>query len=148
MEIEALDRIRIHHGHNIRRLRIEKKISQGVLADKVSLSQQTISRYESSRVIDDEMLDRFAKALEVPVDLIKTIEEDSEVNFFIENNTFHANCHISPFSRDTNVNNLVKEIIDLCNEKTALYERILASEKEKVRMLEKILKKEKIIFDE
>jgi len=146
METNALDRIKIHHGHNIRRLRIEKKISQGTLADKVSLSQQTVSRYESTRVIDDEMLDRFAKALDVPVDLIKTLEEDSEVNFYIENNTFHSNCHISPFSRDTNVNNLVKEIIDLCNEKTALYERMLILEREKITMLEQMLKEKSIVI--
>lgn len=86
------------------------------------------------------MLERFAKALDVSVDLIRTLEEDNEVNFYIENNTFHANCHISPFSRDTNVNNLVKEIIDLCDEKTALYERMLNLERDKITMLEQMLK--------
>lgn len=143
METDFLDRTRIHHGHNIRRLRNEKKITQETMAKKVCLSQQTVSRYETTRIIDDEMLDRFAKALEVSVDTIKTLEEGSDINFYIENNTFHAGSHISPFSGDVdhdNVYNPIEKIIEMCNEKSELYERMLNLEKEKITMLEQLLK--------
>jgi len=146
METDLLDGIRVHHGHNIRRLRKEKRISQEKMAEKVCLSQQTVSRYETTKTIDDEMLARFAKALDVPVETIKTMEDESEVNFYIENNTFQAGSHISPFSGDVdhdNVYNPIEKIIDMCNEKSELYERMLTLEKEKITMLEQFLKANK-----
>ena len=38
------------------------------------------------KVIDDEMLQRFARALNVPFDYLKTLEEDAQTVVF-ENNT-------------------------------------------------------------
>jgi transcriptional regulator with XRE-family HTH domain len=56
MEAEELTVGRVHHGHNIRRFRIEKNMNQEVLSQLVHLSQSAVSKYEQMRVIDDEML--------------------------------------------------------------------------------------------
>ena len=53
MEAEELTVGRVHHGHNIRRFRIEKNMNQEVLSQLVHLSQSAVSKYEQMRVIDD-----------------------------------------------------------------------------------------------
>lgn len=134
-QTETLDKPNVHQGHNVKRIRESKGISQQALEPLVHLSQQTISRYEDKRVIDEEMLQRFAKALEIPVETLKNMEEDACFNYYIENNTFsdHAIAIIQ------NNYNPIAEVIKLCNEKVELYERMLANEKEKISLLEKML---------
>lgn len=86
METEELIIGRVHHGRNIRRTRVEKNMNQEGLSELVHLSQPAVSKYEKMRVIDDEMLQRFARALNVPFDYLKTLEEDAQTVVF-ENNT-------------------------------------------------------------
>lgn len=86
METEELTIGRVHHGRNIRRTRIEKNMNQEGLSKLVHLSQPAVSKYEKMKVIDDEMLQRFARALNVPFDYLKTLEEDAQTVVF-ENNT-------------------------------------------------------------
>ena len=86
METEELTIGRVHHGRNIRRTRIEKDMNQEGLSELVHLSQPAVSKYEKMKVIDDEMLQRFARALNVPFDYLKTLEEDAQTVVF-ENNT-------------------------------------------------------------
>ncbi len=74
------------HGHNIRRFRIEKNMNQEVLSQSVHLSQSAVSKYEQMRVIDDEMLHRFSRALGVPFEYLKSLEKDAQTVVF-ENNT-------------------------------------------------------------
>ena len=91
METEELIIGRVHHGRNIRRTRIEKNIKQEALSKSVHLSQPAISKYEKMKVIDDEMLQRFARALNVPFDYLKTLEEDAQTVVF-ENITNNGNA--------------------------------------------------------
>lgn len=87
MEAEKLQITgRVYHGHNIRRTRIEKNIKQDALFDLVHLSQSAISKYEKAQVIDDEMLERFAKALNVPFEDLKTFEEEVPMIIFENRN--------------------------------------------------------------
>ena len=68
---EEIQNVNVHHGHNIRRTRIEKNIKQDALAALVNMTQPNVSKYEKMRVIEDEMLNRFARALNVPVEYRK-----------------------------------------------------------------------------
>lgn len=86
METEELTTKEVHHGNNIRRIRIEKNMNQEALSKLVNLSQSAVSKYELTKVIDDEMLQRFAHALDIPVKYIKGMEEDAQTVIF-ENNT-------------------------------------------------------------
>ena len=94
MEAEELTVGRVHHGHNIRRFRIEKNMNQEVLSQLVHLSQSAVSKYEQMRVIDDEMLHRFSRALGVPFEYLKSLEEDAQTVVF-ENNTVNNNDQAS-----------------------------------------------------
>lgn len=131
MEAEELMSGRVHHGHNIRRTRIEKNIKQEAMADLVHLSQPAISKYENLKVIDEEMLLRFARALNVPVEYLKTLEEEAPSVVF-ENITNNNNATGSSGVVMNDLNNF-----NPLEKLTELYERMLKERDEKIIALEK-----------
>lgn len=132
---ETVINSKVHHGRNIRRTRMEKNINQDVLSEKVSMSQPTVSRYETMKVIDDEILERFAKALNVPMDYLKTLEEDAPSVVF-ETNTVNNNAENMSTSSNgyVNENNTNYNPVDKISE---LYERLLKEKDEKYIALER-----------
>lgn len=143
-ENEIIDYKNIHHGRNIRRIRRASETKQGSLATAMGLSQAQISAYEQRKVINNTMIERFAKALDVAPELIRELEE-SPMTIIIENNTFEeGSSNIGKVDGDNIINNNpIEQILELNKEKTALYERILELEKEKNFLMEKLLKEKK-----
>jgi len=134
-----------HHGHAIKRIRHSLGIKQEVLADMIGTTQARVSNYEQIKVLEDEVIDKFAKAMNVAPELIKELEEDP-VTFIIENNTFENGSigNITSGSENFgNIYNPIEQILELNKEKTALYERMLELEKEKNALLEKLLQEKK-----
>ena len=132
-----------HHGHAIKRFRHTLGIKQEALASEMGLSQALISTYEQRKVLNDEVIERFAKALNVAPELIKDLEEDP-VTVIIENNTFEkGNNNVGYVTDNTITNDPIEQILELNKEKTALYERMLELEKEKSALLEKLLEDRK-----
>lgn len=125
-----------HHGHAIKRFRHILGVKQEVLASIMGLSQTQVSTYEQRKVINNDMIERFSEALGISPELITELEEDP-VMVIIENNTFEKGSGIC---RNIINNNPVDRIIELTNEKTALYERMLELEKEKNTLLVNLLK--------
>ena len=138
MEAEELTVGRVHHVHNIRRFRIEKNMNQEVLSQLVHLSQSAVSKYEQMRVIDDEMLHRFSRALGVPFEYLKSLEEDAQTVVF-ENNTVNnndqASANIGGYVEENNRVNNYNPIEKI----TELYERLLKEKDEKYAALERRL---------
>lgn len=128
-----------HHGHTIKRIRHSLGIKQEVLADMIGTTQARISNYEQEKVLEDEIIDKFAKALNVAPELIKELEEDP-ITVIIENNTFEKGSGAAYYNVINNNSDPVDRLIELSNEKTALYERIVELEKEKNALLERLLK--------
>lgn len=134
-----------HHGHAIKRFRHTLGIKQEALAAEMGLSQALISTYEQRKVLNDEVIGRFAKALNVAPELIRELEEDP-VTYIIENNTFEKGSvgNIASSSENcTYTYNPLEQILELNKEKTTLYERMLELEKEKNALLEKLLEERK-----
>jgi transcriptional regulator with XRE-family HTH domain len=127
-----------HHGHAIKRIRHTLGIKQEALAVDMGISQTQISAYEQKKVIDNDMIEKFAKALNVVPEFIKQLEEDP-VTFIIENNTFETGNNIG-YDNTVNINNPIEQILELNKEMQSLYERMLELEKEKNALLEKLLK--------
>lgn len=148
METEELTIGRVHHGRNIRRTRIEKDMNQEGLSELVHLSQPAVSKYEKMKVIDDEMLQRFARALNVPFDYLKTLEEDAQTVVF-ENNTVSnseqsaggANISMGIVKSDTedSINDSRVNNFNPIDKITELYERLLKEKDEKYAALERRL---------
>lgn len=138
-----------HHGHAIKRYRHTLGIKQDALAADMGISQALVSFYEQKKEIEDDMIDKFAGALNIAPELIKELEEDP-VTIIIENNTIEKGGIIAQIAENNTTHNNpdpTDRIIELANEKTALYERMLELErnmlkleKEKNTLLEKLLK--------
>ncbi|MBC8592381.1 helix-turn-helix transcriptional regulator [Oscillospiraceae bacterium N12] len=136
METEEKINSNVHHGHNIRRTRIEKNMNQDILSEKVSMSQPTVSRYESMRIIEDDILERFAKALNVPKDYLKTLEEDAPSIVFENNsitNNGGNNTQAGLNDEISNDNRITNNPIDKITE---LYERLLKDKDDMIAELQ------------
>jgi len=129
---------RTHHGHALKRVRMTLGVKQETLAVELGMTQAMISTYEGKKVIEDNMLQKFATALGVSAEFIRELEEDP-VTVFIENNnnTFGENDKINQgyIGEDNSVMNInpVDKIVEL-------FQNLLEKEQEKIALLEKLLK--------
>ena len=115
----------LHIGRKISRIRELHGMKQEALAQELGISQQAISKLEQSDKIEEEVLDKIAKALGVTAEGLKHFTEDSVFNNI---NNFHDNSIQNNF-------NPIEKVIQLYDEKIALLERLLASEREKIELL-------------
>lgn len=76
-----------HHGHSVKRLRLERKLSQSELGKLIGMSQETVSRNEKKNEIEDAILEQFSKGLGVSKEFIKELEDDKPLTVYMENNT-------------------------------------------------------------
>jgi transcriptional regulator with XRE-family HTH domain len=114
----------IHIGRKISKLRELKGIKQETLAAELGISQQAVSKIEQSADVEEEALDKIAKVLGLTPDAIRAFSEDAVFNIIA--NTFTDNSQ--------NNNNYLCTINPL-EKIVELYERLLASEREKVELL-------------
>lgn len=115
-----------NHGANVRRWREWRNINQDVLAERIGVSQATLCGYERKEKLDAELLEKIAKALDIPVEAITELESGSSIN--IVTNTFQDYAAVNNYPTF----NPIDKIVELCEEKNVLYERML---KEYERML-------------
>lgn len=101
---------------------------QEVLADKIGVSQATLSGYEKKDELEPEVLEKVTKALDIPIEAITELNEGTSINIF--SGTWQDNA-------SGNVQNQTFNPIDKIVE---LYERLLKAEQEKVAMLHEIIK--------
>ena len=117
-------------GRKISKIRELRGLKQEALATELGISQQAISKIEQSEKIEDEVLEKIAKALGVNSEAIKNYSDEATINFIA--NTYNDNAasygHYYNFSP-------IEKIVSLYDEKVALLERLLASEREKVELL-------------
>ncbi len=122
-----------HIGRKISRIRELRGWKQEYLAAELGVSQQAISKMEQSAQIEDEVLEKVAAVLGVPAAGIKEFSEEAVFN--IISNTFHNSSSDSSTLIASSLNyqptfNTVEKIVEL-------YERLLASEREKIELLKK-----------
>ena len=72
----------IHIGNNIARLRGLCQIGQKEMAAKLNILQQDYSKLEHKPMLDDELIEKIAEILNVPVRLIKTLEDQLIQNVY------------------------------------------------------------------
>lgn len=123
-----------HHGRNIRRMREILGIKQEALAWELGAdwSQKKVSVIEQKAHIPDEILQRFAQVLKVPITTLQTFEESHFLNLLQNEIPSKASLPSSPSVP------LEKWLYTL-EEIESLYERLLKSEQEKVALLQKML---------
>lgn len=122
-----------NHGANVRRWREWRNINQDTLAEQIGVSQATLSSYEKKSKLDQEILEKITKALNIPLEAITDLGEDSSIN--IVASTLTANDNAAIFNYYPSFNPIDKIV--------ELYDRLLQSEKEKVEILQEALKERK-----
>lgn len=126
----------IHQGRNIKRFREMLGLKQEALALELGddWSQKRVSIVEGKEIIEEDLLREVAKALKVPVESIQNFDEEAAIN--IINTTFHSSDNSTSIAYQSTFNfNPIDKVIDLFEENRKLYERLLASEREKVELL-------------
>jgi transcriptional regulator with XRE-family HTH domain len=116
----------LHIGRKISRIRELRGMKQDALAAELGISQQAVSKIEQSAEVEDSALEKIATVLGVTVQVIKSFDEEKAINLFnnIHNNQFHENSVAFIYQQF----NPLEKIIEL-------YERLLASEREKIELL-------------
>ena len=127
-----------HIGRKISRIRELRGMKQEALAAELGMSQQSVSHLEQSETIEDEKLEKVAKALGVTKEGIANFSEEAVFN--IIGNTVTNNDNAAFFNYQPSFNPIDK-LIASYDENKKLYERLLEAEKEKVKYLEELLKR-------
>jgi transcriptional regulator with XRE-family HTH domain len=106
-------------------------MKQEALAAELGISQQAVSKIEQSTDVDQELFEKIAGALGVTTEAIKGFTEEAVFN--IISNTFHNTSNENSTLIASSLNyqptfNTIEKIVEL-------YERLLASEREKIELL-------------
>ncbi|SHK30806.1 helix-turn-helix domain-containing protein [Epilithonimonas mollis] len=122
---------KIHQGRNVKRFREMLGIKQEALALDLGddWNQKKISLLEQKDVIDENLLKAISKTLKIPVEAFQNFDEEQAVNIIAS--TFNDNAT----GVIVNNYNPIEKIIQLHEEKIALYERML---KEKDEMMNRL----------
>lgn len=152
METENEKKLRVHQGMNVRKLRGYEGVKQFDLADKMGVTQQFVSKLERQPVIAKEYMERIADVLKVTPEVIENMEE-APATVVIENNTYDFESgsnnngqFVTGYISEVNDNKVlhpIEKLLELTKENASLYERMMANEKEKAELLEKLLKEKK-----
>ena len=140
MEAVAEKKKKVHHGRNIRIVRTSQNVTQEDLAFRLNLSQSKVSALELDEVIEDAVLDRFATALNVPVNFLKNFEPEEVINSYnvYENEITMTQAENS--QGDINVQKIIEKEENIYNpidKVSELYERLL---KEKDKQIDELKK--------
>ena len=117
----------VHHGQNVKRLREILNVKQETIAIGLNITQQAMSKLEQKEQIDNEILEKISKILNVPADSIKSFNDEAAMNIIA--NTFNDSSFIGGYKPNFNP---IDKIVEL-------YERLLKTEQEKNALLEQRL---------
>jgi transcriptional regulator with XRE-family HTH domain len=133
---------KIHQGRNVKRFREMLNIKQEALAYDLGedWNQKKISMLEQKDVIEDNLLKQISAVLKIPVEAFQNFDEEQAVNIisnsFTSNDTSTLNA-VNPHCTF----NPIDKIVQLYDEKIALYERMLREKDEMMVRLEKLITK-------
>lgn len=129
---------KIHEGRNVKRFREMLGIKQEALALELGddWNQKKISLLEQKEIIDPALLQQISGVLRIPVEAFQNFDEEQAVNLI--------SCNFSDnamFNNKVEVQNIspIEKIVQLHEEKIALYERMLREKDEMMARLEKML---------
>ncbi|WP_431611080.1 helix-turn-helix domain-containing protein [Chryseobacterium sp. 'Rf worker isolate 10'] len=131
---------KIHQGRNVKRFREMLGIKQEALALDLGedWNQKKISLLEQKETIENQLLEKISEVLKIPVEAFQNFDEEQAVNIIA--NTFQDDAVAYAEQYKCNINPIDK-IIQLHEEKIALYERMLKEKDEMMSRLEKLLEK-------
>lgn len=130
---------KIHQGRNVKRFREMLGIKQEALALDLGddWNQKKVSLLEQKEIIEDPLLKRISEVLKIPVEAFQNFDEEQAVN--IISNTFGEHAFSNSFNYGTINFHPIEKIVQLHDEKIALYERMLKEKDEMMGRLERLI---------
>jgi len=127
---------KIHQGRNVKRFREMLGIKQEALALDLGddWNQKKVSLLEQKETIEDPLLQKISEVLKIPVEAFQNFDEEQAINIISSN--FHDNAT----GVIVNNYNPIDKIIQLHEEKIALYERMLKEKDDMMTRLEELIK--------
>lgn len=131
---------KVHEGRNVKRFREMLGIKQEALAYELGddWNQKKISLLEQKETIDTPLLQQISLALKIPEEAFKNFDEEQAIN--VISNTFGDHACVGNPNSTFNINPIDK-LIQLHEDKIALYERMLKEKEEMMARLEKLIEK-------
>lgn len=103
-----------------------RNMKQETLAAELGVTQQAISKIEQNEEVEDSTLEKIAKVLGVSAEIIKNFSEEAVINVISstlnDNASINSNCSLNF--------NPIDKVLEL-------YERLIASEREKIELLKR-----------
>jgi transcriptional regulator with XRE-family HTH domain len=129
---------KIHQGRNVKRFREMLGIKQEALAYELGedWNQKKISILEQKNQIETPLLKQISEVLKIPVEAFQNFDEEQAVNLI--SCTFSDNAMFNNRIEVQNINPIDK-IVQIHNEKIALYERMLKEKDEMMARLERLI---------
>lgn len=128
---------KVHQGRNIKRFREMLGLKQEAFAAELGndWTQRRVSLLEGKEEIEPELLEQVAKVLKVPAEAIRNFDEQAAVNIITSSITNHDNSSVFGHYHF----NPIDKVIQLYDEKVALYERMLKDKNELIERLERMV---------
>lgn len=132
---------KIHQGRNIKRFREMLGIKQEALAFELGedWNQKKISLLEQKESVEKDILEQVAKILKVPTEAIENFDEEQVVNIISNTVNNSDNASGNSLYNYYPTFNPIDKVVELYDEKVALYERMLQQQKEMIEKLEKLI---------
>ncbi|CAI8721869.1 XRE family transcriptional regulator [Chryseobacterium sp. IT-36CA2] len=131
---------KIHQGRNIKRFREMLGIKQEALAFDLGedWNQKKISLLEQKETVEEDILERISEILKVPVEAIENMDDEQAINIIA--NTFDNGAILNGINYNPSFHPIDK-VLQLHEEKIALYERMLKEKDEMMARLEQLIQK-------
>ena len=131
---------KIHEGHNVKRFREMLGFKQEALAAQLGedWNQKKISLLEQKENIEPIILQQVSAALKLPVEAFQNFDEEQAINIIA--NTFDNGSILNGINQNP-VFHPIDKLVQLHEEKIALYERMLKEKDEMMERLERMLGK-------
>jgi transcriptional regulator with XRE-family HTH domain len=130
---------KIHEGRNVKRFREMLGIKQEALAYELGdeWNQKKISLLEAKESIDTPLLQQISAALKIPVEAFQNFDEEQAVNVIA--NTFNDSAILNAINHNP-IFHPIDKLLQLHEEKIALYERMLKEKDDMMARLEALVK--------
>jgi len=132
---------KIHQGRNIKRFREMLGIKQDALAYELGedWNQKKISLLEQKESVEKDILEQVAKILKVPTEAIENFDEEQVVNIISNTVNNSDNASGNSLYNYYPTFNPIDKVVELYDEKIALYERMLKEKDEMMARLERLI---------
>lgn len=129
--------VEVNHGLNIKRIRNAKQITIEVFAQKLGMTEQTVSKLENQAILDDTTLKKCAKILDIPVEVLEYMPASEEIPLQIFKDVKFVNSCVA--GRQNTITNNYNDlgILEIFKEGMELLKAENKTLKEKLKSYEK-----------